>query len=108
MQVEALLEAADLRLRGPLKAADLDGDKNLIEAGFRGDDDKVYIARITWKKVKYAGKESYSFELNVYSLDPNTTEKRPVARVSDGKVRKLSLPALGLEATRSFKQEISG
>jgi len=108
MQTEALLEMANERLSGPLKAVDdLDRDRKEVACGFR-DDDKVYVSRITWKKVKYGGKEHYAFELTVHSLDPQVKVKMRVPRVSDGKMTTLSVPAQVLEATRNFKQEISG
>ena len=106
MQTEELLEAANLRLGGPLKAIDLNRDRKLIEAGFRDEDERPYVARIVWKKVRYGGKTSINFVLEVFSFNMTETEKRPVARLNDGKVRPMSLPRLHLEATRSFKQEV--
>lgn len=105
MSNEELVALANQRIQGPMKAKDLDDEHKEVSAGFRAGD-KVYVAKLSWKKVKYAGKESYNFTLEVWSLDPQRKEKMMVPRLEDGKARDLSMPALNLEVSRSFKQEV--
>jgi hypothetical protein len=108
---EALLEAANYRLQGPLEACDLDDPDRMkrgISCGFRYEG-QVYVGYLTWKKVKYAGKVSYHFNLSISSLDGKETHKVPLARVVPGgfgRVRLISLPKLNLEVTRDFRQEV--
>jgi len=107
-KVEQLLEQANLRLQGKLDSCDLDDIKQAergVSCGFR-DCGKVFVAHLNWKRVKYAGKTSYNFDLRLYSLDDTKKEKVKLARVvigGLGKPRAISLPVRNLEAARQFK-----
>jgi hypothetical protein len=106
-QAEALVALANERLQGHMAAKNLEDDRKEVTCGFR-DGEAAYVAKLSWKKVKYAGKESYHFALEVWSLDPQVKVKYTVPGIGDAKARRLSMPALVLETSRTFKQEIQG
>ena len=106
MTGKELAALAAARLEPLLKNIDLNRERKEVSTGFR-DDDKVYVARVTWKKVRYGGKDTIHFSLEVFSLDPQQTTKVPLERILPGglgKKRPISLPSLILEASHNFKQ----
>ncbi len=107
-QTKVLLALATERLQGPMGQVDLDRERKEVSCGFRHGDE-VYVAGVKWKRVKYSGKASYHFEMEVFSLSTQETIKVPLERILPGglgKKRLISLPALKLEASHKFKQGV--
>jgi len=108
---EVLLKMAADRIEAPLRALnpeDEEKQKRGISCGFRFLEG-CYVGHLTWKLVKYRGKSRREFVLEVFSLDPKRKAKVSTERIVPGglgKKRLVSLPALNLEATRSFSQEV--
>jgi len=108
---EVVLRLAAERIEGRMKFIDpFDpaSQRKGVACGFRWED-TAFVAHLTWKCVKYAGKESVNFTLKVFSLDPERTVKVQLERIIPGgvgKKRPISLPQRNIEAIRKFKMEI--
>ena len=105
---DTLLRMANDRLEGTLKQLDLnDQARQHLSCGFRHEG-LAYVGNLTWKRVKYAGKVKFHFNLTVSSLDHKETVKMKLRKIEPGglgKARLISLPKLNEEVERTFKHD---
>jgi hypothetical protein len=105
---ELLLSMANERLQGQMRHIDLEDAERMergLSCGFRFEAG-VYVAHLKWKREK----KHYIFDLEVFSLDPQKSHKAlmhvPIPGGLSQRRRRVDLPGLKLEVTRSFSQEV--